>query len=311
MATEAGDSADGQLPLWGEPTARSPQDPLEADLRQALASLGNPVKSGPTEPTPTPAPGPRSRSVALPRLAGSEPAASVPERLLILDTETTGLDPSRGTCIEVGAILFAVGPRAVLGQVSFLLPCASNPCESINGIAAAVSRLNQPWEPLRDAFEVLVEAADAVVAHNASFDRQWFGHGFLGAIEKPWICSMDDIRWPADLHLRPQPSLRDLALAHGIPVWAAHRALTDCTYLAQVLERRSDLEALLQVALEPRRLYKAKVSYDERHRAREAGFRWNEPVKNAWTRRLSEREVAALAFDVVPIELEPDQRRSA
>lgn len=301
MATEAGDPAEGQLPLWGEPTERSAPEPLDLDLdlelKQALASLAPPD--------------PRSRSIALPRLASSEPSGSVPERLLILDTETTGLDPSRGHCIEVGAILFAVGPRAVLGQVSFLLPCASNPCEAINGISAAVSRLNQPWEPLRDAFEVLVDAADAVVAHNANFDRQWFGHGWLAAIGKPWICSMEDIRWPRELQLRPQPSLRDLALAHGIPVWAAHRALTDCTYLAQVFERRSDLEALLQMALEPRRLYKAKVSYDERHRAREAGFRWNEPVKNAWTRRLSEREVMALPFPVMPIELEPDQRRSA
>jgi DNA polymerase-3 subunit epsilon len=250
-------------------------------------------------------------SLKLPPLSGTEPAPSVPQRLLIVDTETTGLEPTAGDCIEVGAILFAVGPRAVLGQVSFLLPCASNPCEAINGIPAAVSRLNQPREPLRNAFEALVAAADAVVAHNVGFDRQWFGHGPLASIDKPWICSMDDIRWPADLNLRSQPSLRDLALAHAIPVWAAHRALTDCTYLAQVFERRPDLEHLLQVALEPRRLFKARVSYDERQLARQAGFRWNDPVKGAWSRRLSEREVAALPFPAVPIDLEPDLRRSA
>lgn len=287
MATEAGPPADGQLPLWGDPPP-------------------------PAEPAEPATPARRRASVHLPPLTTHEqPGAGLPQRLLIVDTETTGLEPGAGECIEVGAILFAVAPRSVLAQVSFLLPCATNPCEAINGIPAAVSRLPQPWEPLRDAFEVLVAAADAVVAHNAGFDRQWFGHGSLAAIDKPWICSMDDIRWPADLNLRSQPSLRDLALAHGIPVWAAHRALTDCTYLAQVFERRPDLEQLLQVALEPRRLYKARVSYDERHRARQAGFRWNEPVKGAWTRRLSEREVAALPFAVVPIDLEPDERRSA
>ena len=35
-------------------------------------------------------------------------------------------------------------------------------------------------------------------------------------IEKPWLCTMEDIRWPVDRQLRPRPSVRDLALAHGI-----------------------------------------------------------------------------------------------
>lgn len=48
------------------------------------------------------------------------------ERLLILDTETTALCPDDGDCIEVGAVLFAVTSRAVLTQVSFLLPCQEN-----------------------------------------------------------------------------------------------------------------------------------------------------------------------------------------
>jgi len=291
MGTEGGTPAEDQLPLWGESGG-------EEGPKDRPAAREQP----PSRPR---------ASVKLPPLTAPEPPPSVPQRLLIVDTETTGLEPTAGDCIEVGAILFAVGPRAVLAQVSFLLPCASNPCEAINGIPAAVSRLSQPWEPLRDAFEVLVAAADAVVAHNVGFDRQWFGHGPLASIDKPWICSMDDIRWPADLNLRSQPSLRDLALAHSIPVWAAHRALTDCIYLAQVFERRPDLEQLLQVALEPRRLFKARVSYDDRQLARQAGFRWNDPVKGAWTRRLSDREVAALPFPAVPIDLEPDLRRSA
>jgi DNA polymerase-3 subunit epsilon len=224
-----------------------------------------------------------------------------PETLLILDTETTALTPAEGQCIEVGAVLFHVPSRTVLSQVSFLLPTASNPAEAINGIPAAVTRLPQPWQAGLACFEALVADADALLAHNAAFDRQWFGHGRLPFLGKPWICSMEDIRWPPERHLRANPSVRDLALAYAVPVWAAHRALTDCIYLAQVLERCSDLEALLQVALEPRRLYRACLSYAERHRAREAGFRWNEPVSGAWSRRLSQREVEALPFPVQPV----------
>ena len=225
----------------------------------------------------------------------------VPQQLLILDTETTGLDPATDACLEVGAVLFRVPERAVLAQVSFLLPVERNPAEPINGIAAAITRLPQPWEPALACFKALVDAADAVLAHNAAFDRQWFGAGPLPSIGKPWICSMDDIRWPTDRQLRPSASVRDLALAYGVPVWAAHRALTDCTYLVHVLQRCEALEELLEAALEPRQLYRAQLSYAERHRAKEAGFRWNDPVAGAWTRRLSERESRALPFPVQPV----------
>lgn len=202
-------------------------------------------------------------------------------------------------------MLFHVPRRAVLSQLSFLLPCSENPALHVNGIEPAVTTLPQPREAALACFLALVESADALLAHNVAFDRQWFGHGGLPALERPWICSMDDIRWPPERQLRPTPSVRDLALSYGVPVWAAHRALTDCTYLVQVFERCPELEELLRSALEPRRLYRADVSYAQRQLARDAGFRWNEPVRGAWSRRLSAREVAAVGFPVQPVEADP------
>ena len=257
------------------------------------------------EPRPAPEPDPEPQPLDPP-----EPASGAPQRLLILDTETTGLDPREHQCIEVGAILFDVPRRSVLSQVSFLLPCERNPAQAVNGIDPQLTRQEQPWSAALACFDALVESADLLVAHNAAFDRQWFGVGPLPSLPKPWLCSMEDIRWPAERQLRSNPSVRDLALAYGVPVWAAHRALTDCIYLAQVFERCSDLEALLVQGLEPRRLYRARLSYEERHKARESGFRWNEPVSGAWSRRLSEREVALLSFPVVPVE-ESLERRPA
>ena len=252
-------------------------------------------------PDPAPAPAPKLELPALaPRYQSLAKAA--PEVLLIIDTETTGLDPSHGQCIEVGAVLFHVASRALLAQVSFLLPASRNPAQHVNGIAAEVTQLPQPWQAGLSCFEAMLDQADAVLAHNVAFDRQWFGIGPLPAIEKPWICSMGDIQWPADRHLRPTPSVRDLALAYGVPVWAAHRALTDCIYLVQVFERCVELEELLAAAQEPRQLFRAKLSYAERYRAKEAGFRWNDPVAGAWSRRLSDREALALPFPVQPVE---------
>ena len=277
--------------LWQQNDLLGPPAPVPP----APAQLSAPAPAAATSPAPPSLPACSGRPArALPR---------VPETLLILDTETTGLSSLQGQCIEVGAILFHVSHRAVLTQVSFLMPCAANAAEAINGIPAAVTRLEQPWQEALACFRSMVGASDVLVAHNAAFDRQWFGLGPLPLLDRPWICSMEDIRWPAERQLRITPSVRDLALAYGVPVWAAHRALTDCIYLAQVFERCADLEALLQAALEPRSLYRAELAYAERHRAREAGFRWNEAVPRAWSRRLSRREVEALAF---PVALVPD-----
>ena len=256
-----------------------------------LALVGEPqAPSAPEQPT------------ADPVAAASPPPAAI-DQVLILDTETTGLDPQRDQVIEVGAILFSVPQRAVLAQVSFLLPCQSNAAEPLNGIAPAATTAPQPWRQSLSLLQELAASAQLAVAHNAAFDRPWFGAGGLPELHLPWLCSMEDISWPACRQLRPRPSVRDLALAYGVPVWAAHRALTDCIYLAQVFERCDALEQLIAEGLEPRHLFRAKVSYDERHLAREAGFRWNEPLQGAWSRRLSQRQLQAMAlpFDVIAV----------
>jgi len=288
-------------PLSEAPAAQQPAEPA------AIEPAAEP------QPSPQPPPTPEPEIALEPVCAAAPeppPQQQLPERLLILDTETTGLDPQRDRCIEIGAVLFDLPRRSVLSQVSLLLPCDQNPAQAVNGIEPALTQQPQPWQQGLQWFEALLASADLVVAHNAAFDRQWFGIAPLPAIHKPWLCTMEDIRWPADRNLRANPSVRDLALAYSVPVWAAHRALTDCIYLAQVFERCEDLEQLVQQGLEPRRLYRARLSYEERHRAREAGFRWNEPVSGAWSRRLSEREAALLSFPVVPVDGD-QQRRSA
>jgi len=252
-----------------------------------------------------PQPEPAAPALSLPALA--PPArgvsrAAAPERIRILDAETTALSPEQGHCIEVGAVLFHVPTRAVLQQISFLLPAAENPAQAINGIPAAVTRLSQPRDEAIALFLAMAASAEVAVAHNAAFDRQWFGHGALPDLNLPWICSMEEMRWPAERHLKATPSVRDLALAYGVPVWAAHRALSDCHYLVHVFKRCSELEGLLLAAREPRQLYVARLSYAERHHAREAGFRWNDPVPGAWSRRLTAREAADLAFPVAAVE---------
>ncbi len=221
-----------------------------------------------------------------------------PENILILDTETTGLDNKIDDCLEVGSILFNVKSRSVLAQQSFLLPVQINNAEKINNIPAEITRLPQPLSEAIKYFESLVRVSDVIVAHNAEFDMKWFGLNKLPQIEKQWICSMDDITWPVDRQLKTRPSVRDLALAYGVPVWNAHRALTDCIYLSEVFKRCSELEKLLTRALEPKVLLRAEISYEERYLAKKAGFRWNDAIKGAWSRKMSRRDMQNLEFPV-------------
>jgi len=220
-----------------------------------------------------------------------------PRSLLLLDVETTGLDPRRDELCEVGAILFSVPFRAPICQLSYLLAVLENPAASINGIEPGLTQIPLPGAQPLALLRAMASAADAFVAHHAAFDQAWI-EPLLAGIARPWICTYEGIDWP---DLRPNPSLSALALAHGVPVWAAHRALTDCIYLAQVLERTPDLEALLLQGLEPRVLVAADLPFQRRQEAKDAGFRWNADARR-WERRLRQEQIEALPFPTTPIE---------
>ena len=54
-----------------------------------------------------------------------------PRSLLILDVETTGLEPPQAELCEIGAVLFSVPQRSILQQLSFLLPVSSNDAQAM------------------------------------------------------------------------------------------------------------------------------------------------------------------------------------
>ena len=220
------------------------------------------------------------------------------ENILILDTETTGLDENKDEIIEVGCILFNVNSKSVLSQVSFLFPVSSNEAEHVNGISAEVTNIKQPWEDGLNFFLKLVDCSDLIVAHNVEFDKKWFGKGRLPKLEKKWICSLEDINWSFQKNLKNRPSVTDLALSFSIPVWSLHRALSDCFYISEVFKKCENLEELLSKATEPRFLYKALVSYEDRSLAKKAGFLWNNPKQGAWAKKLTVEEANSLDFKV-------------
>lgn len=118
--------------------------------------------------------------------------------LIIIDTESTGVDPVQDSVIEIGAILYSGELQAVISQISFLLYAPDNPAESINHIPAK-ALMNLPdkmEEGMLHLLKAIAVQASYTVAHNADFDRQWFDGnklpGLIGRNAKPirWLCTM-------------------------------------------------------------------------------------------------------------------------
>ena len=230
------------------------------------------------------------------------------QNLLIIDTETNGIEPKQNSVIEIGVILYSCDYQTTLAQLSYLLYAPDNAAETINHISPeALGCLPDFFQDKSlDLLQEMSANAAYAIAHNADFDQQWFGNNqHLPTLKDcngqpiKWLCTMD-MTWPKQS--KPGESLVSLALNHGIGVSSAHRALTDCQLLAELFTRLSaeQLSQQLTEALKPRAYFQAQVSYEERQLAKEAGFRWNGKSK-AWTRKMPIEETKALPFAVVQL----------
>lgn len=167
--------------------------------------------------------------------------------VLIIDTETTGLDPSKEKMIEIAAILFNVKTKTILQSFSSLLPCDVNNAFDINHIPAESTRA--PMVMLGTFMATLLEmatAAQALVAHNARFDIGFLKRYMPSLLVRPVICTKSDFKWPMLLY---RMRLQDICQASEVSYVNAHRALADCNLIAECFKKVPDLEARLKTAL--------------------------------------------------------------
>ena len=221
------------------------------------------------------------------------------DRILILDCETTGLDPVEDCAIELGLVVYSVRHRTVLRSYSTLLASGrENTAEAINHIPS--SALNDGSTPKQawSVFEHWASKVDAIVAHRADFDRQ-----FVPMVDRPWICTKYGVKWP--LEDKPGQSLIYLALAHGLGVVDPHRALSDCMLIARLLTRCAELghdpETILARGLRPMAVFQALVTFDDNHQAKSAGFEWEASTKR-WLRKMAIEDAAMLEFRTAQVE---------
>lgn len=217
-------------------------------------------------------------------------------RLLLLDTESTGLDPNVDVPIEIAVTLYDIEHNAPIASFASLLYASGNEAEEINRIPAslltAVPSTGGVWETVRE----LAEMADVIVAHRAEHDILFVPEA-LKTI-RPWACSKNDMDWP-----RGRPGRGDglayLALAHGVPVISAHRAMADVDTLTRTFQMvraaGHDVRGMVARSMRPKATFIALVPYAEKDKAKEAGFQWDGEAKT-WSKKLFLDEAAKLPF---------------
>jgi len=224
-----------------------------------------------------------------PALMGSSVSNAV-----VLDTETTGLDPASDKIIELALVKFEYS-RAT-GEVGRVLevydgledPGVPIPPEStaLHGITDEMVRGQRLDEA---AIERLLDGVGLVIAHNAEFDRPFMERRLPGFSALAWGCSLREVPWEA-VGIG-SGKLEYLAYRYGF-FFDAHRAETDGRALLEVLRRpfgdtgTNTLKVLLDSAREPSlRIWATGSPFETKDVLKARGYRW-EGEKKVWYRDL-------------------------
>lgn len=216
----------------------------------------------------------------------------VPQRVLIVDTETTGLNPHCDEVIEVGALLIEVDrDTGAMGKVLGSYSGLEQPKNPITPENTAVHGITNDMvagqrfddQQLARLMQQHNDHAPLVVAHNAAFDKPFMAGRFECMANAHWACSVREIPWGQEGYGSKALGalLQECGAFHN-----AHRALADCFALAWVLSKplkgsaRLPMQVLFENANES--LYQIAAldaPFDKKDALKARGFRWNAAEK--------------------------------
>ena len=218
-------------------------------------------------------------------------------KLLFVDFESTWtkpVDPEQALITEIGAVLFdwsSKKPLSIYSELVYSEDHPKSPPELVELTGITDAMLEDYGVPVGMALYKLlnlIERADFIVAHNGTgFDKPLLkaecGRHGMPFPETPWIDTRTDIPFPKRIGAR---KLSYLAAEHGFLNPFAHRAVFDCLTTAEVLKPYDILE-VIELSKQPLIHAVAKVSYQDRALAKEAGYYWDGEKKN-WFRPMKE-----------------------
>ncbi len=205
-------------------------------------------------------------------------------RGVILDTETTGLNHRKDEIIEIGAIAFTFDAMGTVGDVIGVYGGLQQPSVPI---PADITKLTGITDAMvegqvidTEALKALIDPADLIIAHNASFDRPFcevFSETFA---RKAWACSNAEIDWSARGY---EGTKLGYLIGQAGYFHDGHRAVDDCFALLEVLTRetsgemRTAFAELYQASQQARvRVFAENSPFDMKDHLKSRGYRWSD-----------------------------------
>ena len=225
-------------------------------------------------------------------------------RVVVLDTETTGLDHSRDKIIELALLQvdidmatgLPVGDVQVYDELEdpgMPIPKEVQDITGINNAMVEGRRLDEA------RIATLLDGVDLVIAHNAGFDRPFCEARLAAFSSLAWACSFADIAWRE--HGKRSSKLESLAQDMGW-FYDAHRAEMDCHALLAVLaanlpqQTHTGLAHLMAQAKKPSyRLMATNAPFDAKDKLKGRGYRWSAEQK-VWSTRISDSKTLEAEF---------------
>lgn len=153
-----------------------------------------------------------------------------------IDVETTGMSSDYSEVIELGVMLGELENNHIVRVVEEYCEF-QDPFYHIPPMITQLTGIDDDMVRGKslDMARILsiLDRADAIVAHNASFDRGFVSKLFPETLDMNWYCSVRQIKWKNYGFINGK--LQQLLSTHRIDVENAHRALDDAKNLAELL----------------------------------------------------------------------------
>jgi DNA polymerase-3 subunit epsilon len=241
---------------------------------------------------------------------------------IILDTETTGLDPTRDEVIELGMVAFTYDELGI-GDVVDIYSELREPGVPISAEITRITGITSQMVAGRSidpaAVARFVERADLVIAHNAKFDRPFCERLAPGFEAKHWACSVAEVDWA-----RQGFEGSKLGYLVGQSGWfhQGHRAVDDCHALLEVLAASRPgagaqpfLELLDAASRRRCRIWAEGSPFHTKDLLKSRGYRWSDGsdgrAKSWWIEVEEAAFAAELAFlrtDIYRASIDPPTR---
>lgn len=231
-----------------------------------------------------------------------------------IDLETNGLESTNCAIVEVGYALWEEKSK-ILFSGSVLVDDTAAPnydqnwdlCEKTSKISRdQVLQCGYDGQSVCKLLTQYIQMSDVVIAANG----EKFDHPVLEAFfqryqtdfpKTPWI-DLYDFPFPSDCQHR---NLLYLAAYYGFVNPFPHRAITDVFTMMKIIEN-FDVAETLEKRKIPKIQLIAQVSYNDRDKAKLAGFKWD-PNRKVWFLTIPEPKVEefikSLPFKVKEVNL--------